>query len=97
MKAASGSVKPAEMIRSLQSVRNQHTTHLLTSSGNENLNTDVSLDFETASVVTSLQRKLNPEKQALNPLELVPLVNEDILAKQTEIDLENAEASERIT
>ena len=36
------------------------------------------------SVVFSIKRRLNPEQQALNPEELLSLVNEDVLAKLTE-------------
>ena len=36
------------------------------------------------TIASSIQRKVNPEKHALNPQELLPLVQEDVLAKVSE-------------
>lgn len=87
MKGLSASLKPTEMIKSLQAVRNQQASQLLYSDARlVDGSGSVGDDFETASIITSVQRKLNPEKQALNPVELIPLVQEDVLAKHVEIE-----------
>ncbi|KAL4239140.1 hypothetical protein ACF0H5_003842 [Mactra antiquata] len=83
MSKNSGAVKPKEMIRCLQAARDLHTSEYLSSqaAGDFYDNSD-SNSHET--VITSLQRKLNPERQALNALEIAPLVKDDILSKTYE-------------
>jgi len=77
------SAKPKEMIKSLQEARDLHTTQFLASN---HVNEDhcVTVDDDNTSVLLSVQRRLHPERQALNPLELVPLVHDDVLSKHNE-------------
>ncbi|KAH3873088.1 hypothetical protein DPMN_036314 [Dreissena polymorpha] len=79
---SSKDVKQSEMIRSLETCRHLQNSQYLAS--NDTMNDTVTVDEVTNSMFVAMQRKLNPEKQALNPLELLPLVEDDVLSKQTE-------------
>ena len=73
--------KPSEMITSLQRTKEDQLNHIL--AGQNQLNDfEDELDFQEKSVISSIQRRLNPEGQAMNPVELYPLLNNDFLAKE---------------
>ena len=77
--------KPSEMISSLQRTKEDQLNQIL--AGQDQINTcDDELDYQEHTVMSSIQRRLNPEGQALNPVELYPLLNNDFLAKATETD-----------
>ena len=69
------------MISSLQRTKEDQLNHILT--GQNQLNDfEDELDFQEKTVISSIQRRLNPEGQAMNPVELYPLLNNDFLAKE---------------
>lgn len=78
-------VKPKDIIQSLQEVRDLHTSQYMLGTSVDTYSETFASDTNE-SVISSVQRRLNPERQALNPQELVPLVNEDVLAKTLEED-----------
>ena len=45
---------------------------------------DDEIDYQDNTMMSVLQRKINPDRQALNPVELFPLINNDFLAKMNE-------------
>lgn len=71
------------MIQCLQAVKDLHTSELMSNQTSTEYHTDCASDLNE-SVIASLQRKLNPERQALGALELVPLIKDDILSKTVE-------------
>ena len=77
--------KPSEMITSLQRTKEDQLNHILTGQNQLN-NFDDELDFQEDTVISSIQRRLNPEGQAMNPVELYPLLNNDFLAKEAGTD-----------
>ena len=46
---------------------------------------DDEIDYQDNTMMSALQRKINPDRQALNPVELFPLINNDFLAKMNEL------------
>ncbi|XP_052769122.1 uncharacterized protein LOC128209225 [Mya arenaria] len=76
-------VRPDEMIKSLQEARDLHTSQYLESRDSQS-SEFVTVDQDNSSVLLSVQRKLHPERQALNQLELIPLVHDDVLSKHSE-------------
>ena len=86
MKGASTKVKPKDMIKSLQSVRDQQITQFMTTETICESYFEESVDMESDSIVSSFQRKINPAKQAIDSVELLPLLREDFLAKTVETD-----------
>ena len=71
------------MIFSLQKTKEDQLNQIL---AGRNCITDFEdeIDYQENTVVSSLQRRLNPERQALNPVELYPLVHNDFLDKLNE-------------
>ncbi|XP_045162298.2 uncharacterized protein LOC123527076 isoform X1 [Mercenaria mercenaria] len=80
IKGKSATVKPKDMIQSLHEARDLHSSQYISDSTTNTYSEDFTSDT-SESMITSIQRKLNPERQALNTQELVPLVQEDVLAR----------------
>ena len=76
------------MIVSLQKTKENQLNQIL-SGRNQISNLEDDIDYQENTVASVLQRKINPDRQALNPVELFPLINNDFLAKAHEMTEEN--------
>ena len=72
------------MIVSLQRTKEDQLNQILSASS-QIMDLDDEIDYQDNTMVSALQRKINPDRQALNPVELFPLINNDFLAKMNEL------------
>ena len=85
------------MIQSLNTVKKQHMHHLVANTDDNYVSDYIEDDVNQGSNNTFIQRKIHPEKQALNAEELQILIDNDVLTKeqlkdeQLHCDPENSE------
>lgn len=92
IKGKSENLKAKDIIEGIHETRDMHVSQYMSQS-TTNTYSECFVSDTNESVVSAIQRRLNPDKQALNPLELMPLVQEDVLSK-TVAELDDTESTE---